>query len=582
MSENTGRDPARVGEGGNGGRDRGFAGGLPWWVVALAVVVSALPLRYPDGVHMATESIRVYAAMALVDTGQACVNPVFDRYYPGWAAAGFLPNIDAAVRDGCYLLDKAPLMTWLALPWTFLLSRLGYPGGYPALAVSLVLLLVTLPVLVGLLRVRAALLARGLVEAPALDLALVALVLASPFLANMGLFLSHALVGVCVVLGLALALGEPRDRGETSAGWFSWAPFLGGGLLGAAVLLEYPAAFFAVAAGLALLVDRGGRGRIPAFVLGGLAPLIALLVWNTLVFGGPLEISYAYKAYTEHQAIHEEGFFGLSTLRPSVLWGLTFGASRGLFFFAPWALVGLVGVGVVARDRGLRLRWRVGVPLAVFGYFLLIGSFTDWEAGQVSVGPRHLVVLLPALAVLAARALSAGALSPLLRLGAGAVLVGGAAFGVAVNVLAANVFPHLPDQLVNPFFEVIVPVLLEAGPSPTVLGGWVSPWVGLGVQLGVAFGLLGWATARWVGRSGEGLPARGRSVALGGVFAVLWLALAVGPEAEEPRQAIHVLHHRAQIHDLRGHSDLATDYRRLIQERRAALRGARPPEESRP
>lgn len=562
------------------------------------LVVSALPLRYPDGVHMATEAIRVYAAMALAETGQTCVNPLFDRFYPGWEQAGFLPNIDAAVRDGCYLLDKAPLMSWLAVPVAWVFATAGAGEHYPALTLTLVLLLVTLPVLLGLLILRRVVLARGLLSAPSLDLSLVLLLVASPFLANMGLFLSHALVGVVVLTGLGLSLGWPRRMrdaepgaarpvaesevrktpgpAETPSG--PWrAPFLGGLALGCAVLLEYPSAFFVVATGLALLADPEGRRRVLPWIAGGIGPLIALLVWNTLVFGGPLELSYAHKAHTPHQEIIAEGFFGLSALRPEVLWGLTFGASRGLFFHAPWAIVAFAMVLHVARDPAATLRWRIAIPLTVVGYALMIATFTDWEAGQVSVGPRHLVVLLPLLAFVLARGLGSAALPRGLHAAVLAFLLAAGLHGALLNVTAANVFAHMPDGLANPIFEVIVPVLLEAGPNPTVLGGWFPPALGHALQLVLAIGLL---LLAWT-RACAGRHAAGPLAGLGVVGAILLLALAVTPQSSGPDAEISVLRHRQQIHDLRGHPELATEYRRLIQIRRAEREG-RPNPPTRP
>jgi hypothetical protein len=457
--------------------------------VALLIALAA-PQHYRDDLHTANESARVYAALALVRHHTAALDPVFDQYFPGWRARPRPPNMDVAFKDGHYLLDKAPGLTLLALPVVAALDALGVTPGYARLTWILTLLFAALPTL-GWVAWRPQ-------DAP--------LVLASPWLVYAGLFFSHALaaalVGVGVVLTHAQASTQRRD-------------FLAGLALGGAVLVEYTSALVVVLVLVALLVDRERRGRLVGVCAGGLAPALVLLAWNALVFGGPLHMSYAYKANRELAQVHGHGVYGLSWPRAQALFGLLVSARRGLFFVAPWLALGVVGAFVARGRRVLLAGGAVLLPLALAG-------FGDWHGG-LAFGPRYLLVLLP---LLGAGWLELEARLPPLACWAVAGLAGSS---FLVCATGAYVYPYLSEQLVNPIFEVNVPVLFAAGLTPA---GY----------LGAAAGLLVLVLALR-----ERLP---RAGALGPTLAVaaaiLHLVVCTLPASPSPRE---VAREREQVRD---------------------------------
>ncbi len=102
-------------------------------------------------------------------------------------------------------------------------------------------------------------------------------------------------------------------------------------------------AIIAAAVCLGLLVDPRRRRALVWVVAGGLGPCLALLAWNSVVFGGPLHISYAYKAAAPLAATHAAGLFGISWPTLAGLWGILASARRGLVFLSPWLSMALPG-----------------------------------------------------------------------------------------------------------------------------------------------------------------------------------------------------------------------------------------------
>lgn len=91
------------------------------------------------------------------------------------------------------------------------------------------------------------------------------------------------------------------------------------------------------------------------------------------------------------------GLFGVGLPDPLVLWRITFGQQRGLFWFAPVLLLGLWGVALLIRDRRTR---DIGlVVLAVATITLLINAgYFYWDGGY-STGPRHSVPIVGVLSL---------------------------------------------------------------------------------------------------------------------------------------------------------------------------------------
>lgn len=533
------------------------APGSRWYtalLLALVLLVLASPQHYRDDFHSANEASRIYATMALVDHGTFHIDPVFDQYFPGWRSRGQPPNTDMAVRDGHYLLDKAPGITLLSVPVLALIRVTGIEFGYAHLAWLLSLLFSAIPTLLFvLLLVRR--LRRAVGESALAQLVGPGIVFASPWLFFGAQLFSHALSASLVGAGTLLALGplstESPDRRQVREG------ILGGLCLGGAVLVEYPCAIVAASVCLAAAIDANRRKRLPWIVVGGVGPALVLLTWNTLVFGSPLAFSYGFKANPVMVADHAQGLYGLSLPSADALYGLLLSPQRGLFFLAPWLVAGLIGAVWVWRDRRFPRSWRTILLIGVVGIPIFFSGFGGWHGGH-TLGPRYLLFCFPLYGIAAAVAtyrISRHRLAPLF-LGplAGLVL---SSFALC---LAAHVgFPYVSSDVVNPVFEVVLPVLFEGGPSPTIWSPLIGAF-GFGILLLACLVVLALLVRRALRRTGGDGP-RTRAAPPGHLLSIAFLAVAltlhllVGTLATTPDRNT-VKHERAFAHDLQCYPEM--------------------------
>ncbi len=213
------------------------------------------------------------------------------------------------------------------------------------------------------------------------------------------------------------------------------AALLCGLLLGWAVISEYPAVLPGAVIGLYALFRRGWRWLGP-LVVGAVLPLILLVGYDLVAFGTPLPIGYAHSALWQDQ--HTTGFMSITYPRIAALWGLTFGAFRGLFFRAPWLLLAVPGLIAWWRSGQWRAEWWT-ILLASLTLLLFYGSSAMWWGG-FAAGPRYIVPLIPFLALPAAWFVARSWAQPTLRITALALIALSVVL-VWVEATAGQLFP---------------------------------------------------------------------------------------------------------------------------------------------
>jgi hypothetical protein len=175
------------------------------------------------------------------------------------------------------------------------------------------------------------------------------------------------------------------------AAWETRSPrrlALAGALLGVGVLFSYLDAIPAViVAGYVLL---RARQRVGWLLLGALPAALALAAYDWAAFGSPFHLSYRYVA-NRYAASQHAGFFGIEVPGLHGLYETLVG-SRGLLVFSPV---------LVAAAAGLWPMWRAGrraetvVAVLVSAAFLLVSAGYFLPYGGVSPGPRFFVPALP-------------------------------------------------------------------------------------------------------------------------------------------------------------------------------------------
>ncbi|MBN1606514.1 MAG: hypothetical protein JW940_07760 [Polyangiaceae bacterium] len=429
--------------------------------------------------HTANESARIYAALAIVDYGTLDLSPVFDRYFLRWRRTGRPPNYDVAEYEGEFRLDKAPGVSLLAVPVVAALRMLSLDPSYPALAWLLTLLLAAAPSAAALV-VLYRWLERELDSAAASIAGLA--VLASPWLIYGGLLFSHALSASLVAVGIPLALGPLRD----SAKHASWRSTVGGLALGGAAWVDYPCLLVVALAALCIGLNRPKWRALVGFGFGATVPIAGILVWNALAFSGPFDFPYAHKSNPDLVATHTQGLLGITLPTWDALYGLVLSPRRGLLFLAPWFVAAVVGLVYAIRTKALNASWRA----LIVGTFVLLIAMTgavDWHGGN-AIGPRYVLFLLPLFAIATALGVVALQGAPQVRTWALWAGMGLVLSSFALNALASISYVYPDPRISNPLFEVVLPVLLQGGPGPTVWDSLLPRPVGAAIAL--AAGLL--------------------------------------------------------------------------------------------
>lgn len=222
---------------------------------------------------------------------------------------------------------------------------------------------------------------------------------------------------------------------------------LAGVAASAAVATEYLTGPPLVGLGVLLLIRHRGRAaRTLAAVAAGALPGAILLAWyHTAAFGGPFSVGYQHVALPFFQEKMSRGLLGIALPDPAVAVRLLFGPFRGLMFVSPVLVLGLVGLGLWARDR-LR-RWDAMAAAGVFlFYWALNAGYATWHGGW-AIGARHLVPTLPFLGLGVAAACVRW---PRVTSGLGAI-------SVLFMLAATSVQPEVPEDIANPLFDHLLP-----------------------------------------------------------------------------------------------------------------------------
>ena len=529
--------------------------------IFLGLVAVGSPQKYRQDMDPANETGRVHAAMAIVDHGSLHLDTVWDDVYPGWRSSRTLPNGDAAVKDGHFLLDKPPGVTLLTVPVIAALRKAKVDLELAPLLWLLTLLLAALPSVLFVVVFRRWLRSNLGKDALALLVA-PAIVLATPWLLFGSQLVANTFAATLAGVGVFLALGRLEAGGSDES--YPRGGFLGGLALGGAVLMESSAGLIALGTVGALLIDPSRRRRVPWLIFGGAGPALTFMVWNTLSFSNPFVTGYAFKAIPSMAAAHERGVFGLSWPQPDALFGLFLSAKRGLFFLSPWLILAPVGAVWCVLDRKISRAWRAIVILGTLIVPLLLSGFSDWHGGQ-SLGPRYLLFVLPLYGVAAALAvhrLEQSAIGKrVLPVFAGLLLS-----SLVLLVIANAGIPSVGEEITNPMFEIVLPVLWNAGPLGSVwspLGGVITG-AAITISAAITVMLLAAIRLRRARLSRGGSSSSWAAVLLIVGAAAVHLVLVALPRTEEPPNGAILLHARWIAYTYMGEKERCAEIRAEI------------------
>jgi hypothetical protein len=453
------------------------------WLLGTTLIVVNLLLAgyFLDSVPSPNPTSRALPVLTLYQEGRYAID-TYEKF-----------TMDKSFVNGHYYSDKAPLTTWMVVPFYGALKLLRVPEPAADKVRWLTVLLLgdlicgTVPFVILVWLVFRALVRE---TSPKSAVLLSMLPLYGSFVfAYAGVFMSHVLAGTLLV-GSYIFLKRRTH------------PTLCGLLLGLAVLAEFPTALALPIWAIAILRHTDGsasrfgststRRELAWFLLGGIPCALALLWYNHAITGSFVKMPYDYEVEAAFSDMRSG--YGISLPQPSALWGLLFSTYRGLFFSAP-ALIIIAFSYVLARGSRV-FRDAIFTPLGVLAiaYLVLISSYFVWWGGW-AYGPRHLIPL--------AMLLFYEGLPMLARTRGyrGWIYAASVAGLGMVWVAKSTALYIMPEQFSNPVFDIALPAFLNRqlrhDALPTLLFGmdpWVGSWIWIGLFVAAVVGLCTLAT----------------------------------------------------------------------------------------
>jgi len=291
-------------------------------------------------------------------------------------------TIDISVFDGHYYMDKAPLPTFITLPFFGLLKRLGIAqaegGSYYGKTIYITGAIVCgiIPFLIMLFFI-----AQSLVFKKREDLILQAFValFGSFIFVFSGTFFAHVLAASLVMI----AFVKYQKANYYAAGM----------LCGLGFLTEYTTLWIVFAWLIIELFKHKSIQHALQLMLGFLPAVLILLFYNFYFTGNPFTMLYLFVADNFDAAT--KSTYGLSFPKLKALYGLLFSENRGLFFYAPVLVYGLF-LFFTQPSFSWKLTIRSYLTHPVLLPFILtllfISSHAAWDGGW-SYGPRHLTAV---------------------------------------------------------------------------------------------------------------------------------------------------------------------------------------------
>jgi hypothetical protein len=369
---------------------------------------------------------------------------------------------DKALRNGSYYCDKAPGVSLLCVPSYAVVhffdaehqewDHVQTLGSYLC-----VLSTVSLPSALAVVMLFALLRSLGLVHPWPLLLA-TGYAFGTLVWPYSTLFYGHQAAAAWGLIAFALLA---RSRLEADRPLTPRRAALAGCCLGLALLVEYTAGLAVGCVALYAALTVGERSRLAWIAAGAALPVAVLLAYHWAAFGGPLTLPYSFST----QAPRHGGFFmGIGLPSTRALYYLLIDEYRGLFYSAPWLLLGVPGLGFLLAARRTRPEALVASAL-VIAHVAVAGGLRDWHGGW-AMGPRHLIATLPWL-VLGVAALGLRFGSPV-PAGAGrgrvasrrlllAVAAAGIAYSGFMMLVGTSVKPEVPRAVEQPFDEYLFP-----------------------------------------------------------------------------------------------------------------------------
>jgi hypothetical protein len=372
-------------------------------------------------------------------------------------------TIDKAYIDGDYYSDKAPGLSFTALP-ILAIARPGLKLVFHIFDISetkihAVLTWLSTFFTSGLMTAMAALALYFVTLQTTTSIsgaifATLSFGLATPAWGWATAFFGHAMAGACLFLAFTTIYYMnrlPLDRWQDIL-----LGFLTGGLLSWAVVVEFPAApaagiisIFGLSIALHWNRDRCIRALLSA-MLGGLIFIVPLLFYNSFAFGSPFDIGYSNVKGFEGM---KQGFFGITHPRLDILYKIIFSKYRGIIWISP--IIILTPMAFFYFWRFIKsYRLLISIFLISLYYIVFNSSYYYWDGGY-STGPRHITPILPFLC------LPLGVIWKIAKFNFRVIFIGILMLSIGISLICVSSGMMIPDHIDNPLFCYLIPMFIK-------------------------------------------------------------------------------------------------------------------------
>jgi hypothetical protein len=432
-------------------RGRGSAPHALLALLLLAGFAIALPDRETTSAQETNRFVRYASVEAWVRYGEWSIEDVMARAERG-------DQLDLSFKDGRPYSQKPPGISWGAIPAYWALSALT-PGGRPpthwAIAM-LSLLTILLPALLITYQLGRFLIDRHGPRAALLAVA--TLLLASPLCVYAMMFMGYVRPTLLLVSAwVLLQTGDSRPR------YAAAALLMGLAGLDNMVFWAYGALVAAIDLARRVHTGRPWRTQLPAGLLAVALPGLALLTYNTIVWGAPLSTAYAPEFLNPgHAARHHAIGWSFTTLADVLA-----GPRLGLLFHTPWAALALFGIAAMVRDRARR-------PAGLTALAMVLAPLcfnAIWVGTNPDDAPfnRHMLPAYPWLALGLAHLAHAAESWPAPRRHAlFAALASTLTVAAAYQWVSVWTVPFHPSELPSPIWQFSLPLFVNGTLMPVL------------------------------------------------------------------------------------------------------------------
>lgn len=402
---------------------------------------------------------------------------------------------DWAKVNGRTFINKSPGTSFLAVPVYFVVHLFttgafnSFIGGQVATHLTIAF---SISLFSALATVMLFLLMRRFASDKAAVFAAAIYSLGTFVLSYSSLFNAGIVVASCYVT-VFYAMWKWKDRPADDRQISPWL-FLAGFFTAWAIVTEPTAIIGGVLAAALLIAERAKLRHWASFIVGGIGPGLLLAFYNHQVTGEIFSTAYKYEnpEFISHEAFM--GVFQAPSLQ--VLYNITFGPVRGLFYGSPVLIVFFAGIFFMARKK--EAGKLAVLTVCMTGYYLLFNcAFINWHAGHC-ISPRYLTPALPFF-VIPMVFLFHHRVYRIVAYFLGAISVG-------IQLMIAAVNPQMPPVTKFPLTEYVIPILFKFGSTsvnnqaitvtkvanPLVIQSWQEFWASY--NLGELIGLHGFVS----------------------------------------------------------------------------------------